>query len=415
MKEPVLLAWPIAGRFGGTETMIARLARGFRDAGHPVWVLCRDTPMVPRYREAGATVMTLDALEWEPSLQRSEEFLQTTARIIAALPSGCRPRIITFDAKGLMIGGMVAMATQGRLFAYVVHPLILASVRAEVLQKLVSLGRLFSINEGCLDPMMPALGELRAAVPLLPVAIPESEPLQAQPREQGQLRILSVARLEPDKRYLFGLVRAMAAIRSHFPRATLTIVGDGSLRKALQEEVQRVSSSTVSRMVGAVPPEQLADFYRDCDVYVGMGTTALLAAMYGRPTLVVRIDDEEQHCLGLLQHQRGFNFGESDPATNVVPLVDAVVETCAREERRQELAREAHAYVMAHHTERGVMPRVLSHVEQAKDGPVLVTHDDSISPAGETRWLARRTKQREPRVERWIAAARRAADVLRAR
>jgi glycosyltransferase involved in cell wall biosynthesis len=73
--------------------------------------------------------------------------------------------------------------------------------------------------------------------------------------------IVAVARLAPVKR--FGmLVDAVAAARASVPDATLTIVGDGPERSALDDQVARLGAEEWVNFTGRVEHGQLVEIYR---------------------------------------------------------------------------------------------------------------------------------------------------------
>jgi glycosyltransferase involved in cell wall biosynthesis len=73
--------------------------------------------------------------------------------------------------------------------------------------------------------------------------------------------IVAVARLAPVKR--FGLLLdAVADARTHVPGITLTIVGDGPDRAALDEQVTRLGAAGWVEFAGRVEHDDLVDIYR---------------------------------------------------------------------------------------------------------------------------------------------------------
>lgn len=69
--------------------------------------------------------------------------------------------------------------------------------------------------------------------------------------EPGQVVIGAVGRLEPQKRFDL-LVEAFAKVAGRHPNARLLIAGDGSLRSALQDRIERSGLSQACRLLGHV-------------------------------------------------------------------------------------------------------------------------------------------------------------------
>ena len=88
------------------------------------------------------------------------------------------------------------------------------------------------------------------------VVIPNGVDPSASPRPQtAGLRILSLARLSPEKR-LPSLVEGFAELHRAHPCATLTLAGTGPEEAALREQVERLQLGEVVSMPGFVDPER---------------------------------------------------------------------------------------------------------------------------------------------------------------
>jgi len=81
----------------------------------------------------------------------------------------------------------------------------------------------------------------------------------------SDLVIGAVGRLEPQKRFDV-LIDAFAALRVEYPHARLVIAGDGSLRAALQAQVERLSLSDACRLLGH--RTDVADVHHAFDLFV---------------------------------------------------------------------------------------------------------------------------------------------------
>lgn len=79
-------------------------------------------------------------------------------------------------------------------------------------------------------------------------------------------RFLSTRNLEPMYNVRCTL-EAFAHVQAGHPDATLTVVGSGSQERALKAEVERLGVRGV-RFAGRVPPEAIASFYADADIYL---------------------------------------------------------------------------------------------------------------------------------------------------
>jgi len=418
---PIVFMWTLHAGYDGIITLIHRSSAWLTARGHQVLILCRDGIMVTELEKTGATVVVLSRFEMSHTLHTPEEFFGMLLRLKAKLPEGARPNFITFDPTGLYICDQLALITHGKAFFYLPHPSILDRVPTALIKKLDAMGRLFSVNQGCLEAVRVKTGlELKRAH-LLPV--PVDPPAASLPRTRGR-KILSVSRLAPDKRYTLALVRLMPALRTKVPDATLEIVGEGPLQRELAVEIEAQKAGGYVSMVGKVPPSQLPTHYEGCAVHVGMGTTAVLAAMYGRPSIVAFIDEQEPRTPGLLQDQPGYNFGERLPPVDTVPLLYALEELLTQPEQAREAGERGRAYVLANFTLEKTLPRLLLATAEADDGDLLVERDYLTDPPASRahRWvitrhhlvqLLRTNEQAYHLVRRGWLVRRRALETLR--
>jgi glycosyltransferase involved in cell wall biosynthesis len=110
-------------------------------------------------------------------------------------------------------------------------------------------------------------------------------PAQAAPR-----RLLVVGHLKPGK----GHRSAIEALRS-LPNCVLDVVGDGPLRRALEQHAAALGVSDRVRFLGSVPHAQLPERYRSADALIlasereGMPNVLLEALACGTPAVATRV------------------------------------------------------------------------------------------------------------------------------
>lgn len=92
--------------------------------------------------------------------------------------------------------------------------------------------------------------------PRVPVTVVPNgvDPVASPPRAPG-LRVLSLARLSPEKR-LPALLDGFAALRRDHPDATLTLAGTGPEEPALRAQVERLGLTAAVDLPGFVDPER---------------------------------------------------------------------------------------------------------------------------------------------------------------
>jgi len=110
------------------------------------------------------------------------------------------------------------------------------------------------------------------------------------------------------------VIDAMPAIREVHPRAQLLVVGAGDMQSALVDQVRRLGLQSVVRLAGAVPNDQLANWYSAADAMVlassreGWANVLLEAMACGTPVVATKIwgtpEVVSSEAVGVLVEQR---------------------------------------------------------------------------------------------------------------
>jgi glycosyltransferase involved in cell wall biosynthesis len=147
----------------------------------------------------------------------------------------------------------------------------------------------------------------------------------AERRASGAMAIGTVARLTPQKS-VHDLIEAMPHVLRARPEARLTIVGDGPLRRDLEERCRRIRVADSVTFTGILP--DVADAYAGFDVFVlpstheGMPMALLEAMAMGVPVVGTRVPGITE----LIEHERtGLCVPHGDPKA----LADAVLRLLA--------------------------------------------------------------------------------------
>ncbi|WP_304414339.1 glycosyltransferase [Brevibacillus aydinogluensis] len=112
-------------------------------------------------------------------------------------------------------------------------------------------------------------------------------PLQPpQPVVDGAFRLLSVGRLT-EKKGMDTLIKAFARIRRKYPRATLTIVGDGEEKQKLRRLIKRHRLQHAVTLRGAQPHHEVGRELANCHVFVLACKTAKNGNQEGIPNVLM--------------------------------------------------------------------------------------------------------------------------------
>jgi len=140
------------------------------------------------------------------------------------------------------------------------------------------------------------LGVCKDRIHVIPLGV---DPRRFSPRprtEDGELRLLSVGRLQPRKGHAHVL-QAVARLRERFPRLRYWIAGTGGEEASLRRLSTELGLDDIVRFLGYVPDEELPDLYRSCDLFImanrrlsnddmeGFGIVFLEAAASGLPVV----------------------------------------------------------------------------------------------------------------------------------
>jgi glycosyltransferase involved in cell wall biosynthesis len=138
--------------------------------------------------------------------------------------------------------------------------------------------------------------------------------------------LLAVGRLEPAKNYPM-LLEAVALVRQRRP-CRLIILGEGVLREALQEKIDRLGLQDCVDLHGFVP--NAMSFMRAADLFVlsssweGLSNVLIEAMAVGCPVVSTDAPNGPREVLD------GGRFGRLVPVDDAEALADAIVETLVR-------------------------------------------------------------------------------------
>jgi glycosyltransferase involved in cell wall biosynthesis len=117
---------------------------------------------------------------------------------------------------------------------------------------------------------------------------------RARRAEDSKVRLLTVGRLMPERRYDL-LLRAFARISVEHPQAFLQLVGDGPERQRLEKLADQLGVSRQVHFVGQVPTQEVAEYTANADIYVSaaqneaFGNAVLEAAACGVPVITTNV------------------------------------------------------------------------------------------------------------------------------
>jgi len=157
----------------------------------------------------------------------------------------------------------------------------------------------------------------------LGVDVESFQPRSGLPRASGAYRLLSVGRLSAPKGYPI-LLEAIALLRERGRDVSLTLVGEGPLRRVLEELIARRGLGQLVRLAGACNHDRVIDYYGSSDAFV------LPSFLEGLPVVLMEAMAMELPCVatwisGVPEIIEQDVEGLLVPPASATALADAVV------------------------------------------------------------------------------------------
>ena len=283
----VVIVTPWLG-VGGAETYVLLKSRWLVERGHSVTVISGGGEWVSRLSEGVCHVQF--SVEISPaafSYAQYDEYLRQLARVIVRAGADVvevhNSSPVVHVAQSFRYHHVPFFVNILNEFSYRRNPFLVAVTR-----KCAPLGNLYTMNAQAASYINSRLGcNVDWRVIHIPVeGVPDGEV------RRGDF-VLSVGRMATDKRYIIYAVRGFgeAVLSGRLPgEPQMRIVGDGPIRKEVEKEVACVNKMlgrTAVVLFGTLSGEELWREYRGARLFVGSGTSLLLAASVGVPALIV--------------------------------------------------------------------------------------------------------------------------------
>ena len=139
-----------------------------------------------------------------------------------------------------------------------------------------------------------------------------------------QLKLLWVGRLLPRKGVLL-VIETMAKLKN-YSDITLTIVGDGEMRKYVEEDIKKYNLSNV-KLIGRIPYEKVKEYYSNHDIFFftslrdSNGMQVLEAMAYGLPVVTLQLHGQDL----LVNEEVGLKASVNNPEQTVTELANAIL------------------------------------------------------------------------------------------
>lgn len=310
---------------GGIETLIVRIANFFASSGVRVAVCFSTGGELKSSLDSRVNVIKYS--ETSDLIIAVRDYHQKTSAMGEVL-------IISFDpisaARTLIVETALSHSLRAAHITGVFHPhaYFMIGERKDriflnyLVAQAIGKEHIFFMNEECRDAHGAKWATDLSISQLLALPVNHVEASWHASRNAA-LRIVSVGRLVGFKAYNMGAAKIVKACLDHGVAVTWDIFGYGIQRDAIQAEIDLIGVADCVRLMGKLDYSDFESTLITYDLFVGMGTSALEAAMTGLPTICATID-EAARCYGYLHELPFGNVGELQSAPPDVEIAELI-------------------------------------------------------------------------------------------
>lgn len=326
-KWNVLFVWPAMGKVGGVQVFVRNTTEEIVRLGGHCIVAAKDNAFLNQHTFIGKTlpIRNYRVHNFEVEETSSKSQLPLT--------------IVSFNATSLSISirllkTLISKGQKASIFVYVLHPrsfcnspiwtvngiltrLILLSMGSQAVQ---------FMNAECRDSHSKRISSrfMKSGITYLPVIGVDSVK-DYRVEDTGNVKICSVGRITSFKAYNFYAASIVQELEQRGASVSWDIYGYGEDEEQLLKSIKGQSNVNFK---GSLPMDRFKDLVGKYDLFVGMGTSAIMAAQLGVPVLLA-IDSEGELCHGFAFEAPPGNVGEaSNSMTRPPRLVDYISQYC---------------------------------------------------------------------------------------
>jgi len=314
---------------GGTETLLARLARHLLLQGCEVDVLFVTTSVkgaIIRLMPPEARVLFVDP--WKARL-----FPFACRRLFSELYPEYR-HVLACSSKAFFIATVLRdlAGVKGRYLFYVVNPGVFKRGKLDRSRRLIltalkrePVGSFVFMHERYIRNWSKSLGRDLSACRVVPLPIEARRRVPYRPKSCA--RIVSIGRVDHQvKPYNWSLIAPFKELRERGVDFEWHIFGGGlpGQVESLEEAIEEAGCRDFIFYEGEVGYDDMEAVLADTHLFVGMGTAAVEAASAGIPTIVARGYSSRPESHGLLHELPFGNVGEEIRGGALVPIAQLV-------------------------------------------------------------------------------------------
>lgn len=309
---------------GGIETLLVRLANMLERDSHDVQLLCQDGVLASSFSGGVAVDLYQDWSEARAKFEARRSRKDKEHFIVSLDPISCAL------ASWLLTGANGQNSTH---VTGVFHPrawfleddwLRLAINR--LLLRSMADDQIFFMNEESRQHHAIWARRKFAGSTILPVGVRFHAPAPVR-ADDGTIRIATVGRLVDFKDFNLHIPAIARRLIDDGVAVEWDVFGTGELHDQVERAILETQTEAQVRLAGNIPYDELGKTLSRYDLFVGMGTAAVEAAMLGLPTIVA-VDRGGDGTYGLIQDLPFGNIGEKmdhPPSITIGSLLERLV------------------------------------------------------------------------------------------
>ena len=312
---------------GGIETLLVRMANQIAELGYPVVVAAQSGPCL---ESLGTNVSTFQLAANTPLAaqlkQISIDILTAKTRVFiwAATPYNLvsvfkfqRHLYRKTGAKSVSVSGIFGptRSVRGlkRRYDMMEHRLVLGWLPKK---------SVYFMSKAVQNTYIEQFGDSFADWPIHKLALDQTG-TKWRPRESNVLKVVSIGRITKFKPYNFGALDVVESLIEKKIAVHWSIWGHGDQSDLLEKAIRDRGLNDYVTFHGALPYSKFKAVAADADLFVGMGTAALEAALMGVPT-VVALTWSRLGTYGFLHQCPDDSIGEQCTGHEETSLIDII-------------------------------------------------------------------------------------------
>lgn len=330
---------------GGVEMFTARLSSALLERGHDVVLITSRAGLTACEEDRWGTIPVY-RLPFEATLHGGDhEGVIALRRRLAELKRALRPDVVHLNTSGAsLLFHLLTSRAVSAPSVLTVHWLPNRDgVDLRLCERaLAASDWIVAVTQGCLREALQRGVNIAGRASTIYNSLPPSIVAPA-PLTGAAPRLLCLGRLEKQKGFDVA-IRALAAVRARFPAVRMTIAGDGSERRPLDQLAGALGVSDVVRFTGWIAPDDVPDLINAHTLvvmpsrYEPFGLVAVQAAQMGRPVIASSV-------AGLSEVVRDGETGILCATDDAPAFAAAIVSLLEQPGVAAQMGRRAHAHV----------------------------------------------------------------------